>query len=68
MMFCVFVGELLIRVVLIYTLSAALVLILSPLMIGTPTIVTMIWAFSYGHRVRLQALQQLAQTVNGSAP
>jgi len=65
---CVFVGELLIRVVLICTLSAALVLIISPLMIGTLTIVTMIWAFSYGHRVRLRALQQLAQTATGSAP
>jgi hypothetical protein len=65
---CVFVGELLIRVVLIYTLSAALVLIISPLMIGTLTIVTMIWAFSYGHRVRLMALQQLAQSATGSAP
>ena len=48
-------GELLIKVVLIYTLSAALVLMISPLMI-------MISAFSFGHRVRLRALQQLAQT------
>jgi len=65
---CVFGGELLLRIVLIYTLSAALVLIISPLMIGTLTIVTMIWAFSYGHRVRLRALQQLAQTATGAAP
>lgn len=65
---CVFLGELLIRIVLIYTLSAALVLIISPLMIGTLTIVTMIWAFSYGHRVRLRALSQLTQTATGSTP
>jgi hypothetical protein len=61
-------GELLIRIVLIYTLSAVLVLIISPLMIGTLTIVTMIWAFSYGHRVRLRALSQLTQTATGSTP
>jgi hypothetical protein len=53
----VFVGELAVRIVLIYTLSAALVLIISPILIGTLTIVTMIWAFGYGRRVRLRVLR-----------
>ncbi|HEY6250455.1 MAG TPA: VC0807 family protein [Candidatus Angelobacter sp.] len=53
---CVFVGELIIRIILIYRLQAALVLVISPILIGVLTFTTMIWAFSYGHRVRLRAL------------
>jgi hypothetical protein len=57
---CVFVGELILRIILIYKLSAALVLVISPILIGTLTTATMIWAFRYGHRVRLKALAQLS--------
>ena len=57
----VFVGELIIRIVLIYQLSAALVLVISPILMGVLTIITMIWAFSYGHRVRLRALTHFQQ-------
>ena len=57
----VFLGELIIRIMLIYWLSAALVLVISPILMGVLTIITMIWAFSYGHRVRLRALAKLAQ-------
>ena len=52
-------GELILRIVLIYHVSASTVLIVSPILIGVLTIVTMIWALSYGHRVRLRALAQL---------
>jgi hypothetical protein len=55
----VFVGEFLIRVILIYKVSAETVLIVSPLMIGILTIVTMVWSFSYGSRVRLRVLSFL---------
>jgi hypothetical protein len=65
---CVFVGELITRIILIYTLPAELVLIISPILIGTLTIVTMVWAFSYGHRVRLRALSHFSQTATHSAP
>jgi hypothetical protein len=58
---CVFVGELIVRITLIYHVSAAAVLIVSPFLIGALTIGTMIWAFSYGHRVRLRAMAQLSQ-------
>jgi hypothetical protein len=57
----VFVGELILRVVLIYHVSAAAVLIVSPALLGTLTIAAMIWAFRYGRRVRLRALAQLDQ-------
>ena len=58
---CVFVGELILRIVLIYHASTATVLIVSPALLGTLTIAAMIWAFSYGRRVRLRALAQLDQ-------
>ena len=56
---CVFVGELILRIVLIYNAPASIVLIVSPILLGTLAIAAMIWAFSYGHRVRLRALAQL---------
>ncbi len=65
---CAFVGELIVRIFLIYNVSAATVLIVSPVLLGTLTVVTMIWAFSYGHRVRLRALAQLAQLPNPQLP
>jgi hypothetical protein len=57
----VFVGELILRIVLIYSVSAATVLIVSPILLGTLTIAAMIWAFRYGDRVRLRALARLNQ-------
>jgi len=58
---------LLLRIVLIYHASPATVLIVSPILLGSLTVVTMIWAFSYGHRVRLRALAQLAQLPSPAA-
>ena len=58
---CVFVGELFIRLALIYRLPATLVLVISPILLGVLSIGTMIWAFSYGHRVRLRALAHFNQ-------
>jgi hypothetical protein len=48
----VYVAELIVRVILIYTLSAQLVLVLSPLLIGGFTIFTILWTFSYVRRIR----------------
>ena len=64
----VFVGDFLIRIILIYTLSAEMVLIISPVMMGTLTIVTMVWSFSYGYRVRMRALSLLSQATTSPAP
>lgn len=60
----VFVGELIMRIILSYRLPAELVLVISPILIGVLTILTMVWAFSYGHRVRLRALAQFEQAQN----
>jgi len=59
-----FVGELMVRIFLIYNTSPATVLIASPILLGTLTIGTMIWAFSYGRRVRLRAMAQLNRVLS----
>jgi len=48
----VYVAELTIRVILIYTLSAQLVLVFSPVLIGGFTILAITWTFSYVRRTR----------------
>ena len=58
---CVFVGELILRIILVYHLSTSRVLIFSPILIGSLTVVMMIWTFSYGHRVRRRASARLSQ-------
>lgn len=57
---CVFMGELLWRIVLIYTLPAALVLVVSPIAMGALTVFTIVWSFSYGHKVRMRAMSELS--------
>ena len=42
-----YVGEFMLRVILVYTLPAALVLALSPILLGGITIVTILWTFAY---------------------
>jgi len=54
---CVFVGELIVRIILIYNESAAVVLVASPILLGTLTIATIIWTFRYASRVRKRALE-----------
>jgi len=41
---------------LIYNTSPAVVLVISPILLCALTIVTMVWAFSYGHRVRQRTM------------
>src|SRR5215471_17151676 len=45
----VYVGEFIVRVILVYTLSAAVVLAVSPFVLGLATIVTIIWTFRYAY-------------------
>jgi hypothetical protein len=59
-----FVGELILRIILIYSTSPPMVLVISPILLGTLTTVTMVWAFSYGHRVRLHAMAELNQVLS----
>jgi hypothetical protein len=53
----VFVAEFITRVILVYTLSAAVALAVSPFVLGLATIVTIIWTFRYAYRLRDQVSQ-----------
>jgi hypothetical protein len=48
----VFVGEFTVRVVLIYTLSPAVVLAVSPIVLGSATLLTVLWTIRYAARAR----------------
>jgi hypothetical protein len=50
-----FLGEFAIRVALVYSLPAAAVLVISPIILGVITIGTFIWTFAYVRRVRQRA-------------
>ncbi len=49
-----YVAELVVRVILIYTLSTQPVLVLSPVLIGSTTVFAILWTFSYVRRVRVR--------------
>lgn len=56
----VFTSELAIRVTLIYSLRAALVLVLSPLILGLLTVAAIVWSLAYARRMRLRVLARLS--------
>lgn len=55
----VFTGELALRVVLVYTLPAAAVLVLSPLILGVLTVGAIVWSLAYAGRLRARVLPVL---------
>lgn len=57
----VFVGELVIRVGLIETVSAAWVLVISPLLLGLLTVATIVWSLAYAFRMRERVLPRLSR-------
>ena len=61
-----FVGELILRVILIYNASPATVLVVSPILIGAVTVGTMIWTFRYAHRVRTRTMSQVDTVTSAS--
>jgi hypothetical protein len=48
----VYVGEFLVRIILVYSLPAPVVLIVSPFIIGFATIFTIIWTFWHAKKIR----------------
>ncbi|MGP8166192.1 MAG: VC0807 family protein [Steroidobacteraceae bacterium] len=56
-----FVGDLLIRILLIAYLPAALVLIISPIVLGVMIVSVMTWAFAYGGRVRARTMKRFEE-------
>jgi hypothetical protein len=63
------VAELVVQVILIYTLSTQLVLSISPVLIGSAAIFTIIWTFSYARRVPATVASiQKAQPIESGYP
>jgi len=54
----VFIAEFAFRVLLIYTVSPATVLAVSPIVLGTATILAILWTFRYGARARRRASER----------
>jgi hypothetical protein len=48
----VYVGEFILRVILVYALPAAVVLAASPFLLGLATIFTIVWTFRYAYKLR----------------
>jgi hypothetical protein len=60
-----FIAEFAFRAVLIYTVSPATVLAVSPVVLGTATILVIVWTFRYGARARRRGLERRnAQSVS----
>jgi hypothetical protein len=64
----VYVGEFLARVIMVYTLPAALVLLISPILMGSATLLTIIWTFRYGRRLGESARSAFVQRLAPAAP
>lgn len=52
-------GELVIRVILIYKTSTGTVLFVSPILLGGMTVATIVWTFRYAHQMRLRAIAKM---------
>jgi hypothetical protein len=53
-----FVAEFAFRVVLIYTVSPATVLAVSPIVLGAATVLAIFWTFRYGARLRQRSIER----------
>ncbi len=52
----VYLGEFVLRVILVYTLAASIVLAVTPILLGLATIFTIIWTFRYAYALRDRGL------------
>jgi hypothetical protein len=57
----VYLGEFALRVVLVYTAPAQVVLVVSPIVLGVITLLTIGWTFRYAHTLRERARPKLAK-------
>ena len=61
-----FVGELVIRVALIDSVPAAWVLVISPLLLGSMTVATIVWSLAYADRMRQRVMPRLMGTMENA--
>lgn len=65
---CVLLGELIIRVILIYKTSTGTVLFASPILLGGMTVAALVWTFRYAHKMRLGAMARMGVGASARAP
>lgn len=63
----VFVGEFAIRMLLIFFAPVSWVLVISPMLLGSLTLVTIFWTFGYAKRARERALPKVDELMRQSA-
>jgi hypothetical protein len=61
----VYLGEFAIRVALILLVPVAWVLVISPVLLGSLTLVTIVWTFRYAKRARERALPKVDELMRG---
>ena len=59
-----YVGEFIIRVIMVYTLPAAVVLLVSPFLLGGITVAVILWTFAYVRHMRQRAALHGQQAVS----
>jgi hypothetical protein len=57
----VYAGEFLVRIIMVYSLSVAVVLFVSPFISGLATIFTIIWTFRYAKKMRERHINMMSQ-------
>jgi hypothetical protein len=63
----VYLGEFAIRVVLIFLVPVGWVLVISPVLLGSLTLVTIIWTFRYAKGARERAIPKIDQLMRREA-
>jgi len=60
----VYLGECVLRVVMVYKLPPGVVLVISPILLGGLTVATIVWTFRYGRLLRQRAQEAFAMASN----
>jgi hypothetical protein len=63
----VYLGEFAIRVALIFLVPVSWLLVISPVLLGSLTLITIVWTFRYAKRARERALPQIDELMRREA-
>ncbi len=64
----VYLGEFAMRVALIFLVPVAWVLVISPVLLGSLTLITIVWTFRYAKRARERALPKIDELMRRQPP
>jgi hypothetical protein len=60
---CMFIAEFVIRIILIYLAPTAVVLVITPVLMGLLIVITLVWSLRYAYKVRDRVLARVAPSV-----